>query len=243
MYLSVVIPSYNSAAVLKNNIPYLQRYLQTKGFDYEILVVDDGSSDGGETQKAAEQLGCSYIKNPANMGKGAAVRNGMRHAKGAYRIFTDADIPFHSEAFDTFLKYLDFKEFDLVIGDRTLDGSSYFGEISKARRLGSTWFSFIVGRFVAGGMFDTQCGMKGFRGAIADDLFSVGRINGFAFDVELIYIALKRNYDIKRLAVSLRSQEGSSVSMLKHSLRMVLDLFRIKLYHMRGKYEKAGKPS
>lgn len=238
MYLSVVIPSYNSASVLKNNVPYLQSYLQGRGFAYEILIVDDGSSDEGETRRVTAALGCTYVKNPVNMGKGAAVRNGMRHAKGKFRIFTDADIPFHSEAFEHFLKYLDFKEFDMVIGDRTLQQSNYFGEISKARKLGSTWFSFIVGRFVAGGMFDTQCGMKGFKGDIADDLFRVGRINGFAFDVELIYVALKRNYDIKRLPVALRSQEGSSVNMLKHSFRMVMDLFRIKFYHMRGKYEK-----
>lgn len=238
MYLSVIIPSYKSASVLRNNIPYLQAHLRAKGYEHEILVIDDGSDDNSLTQKAVEELGCTYLANPVNMGKGAAVRNGMRHAKGQFRIFTDADIPFDAEAFDNFLRYLDFKEFDLVIGDRTLDQSNYFGEISRARKIGSAWFSFIVGRFVAGGMFDTQCGMKGFRGKIADDLFSVSLIDGFAFDVELIYIALKRNYDIKRLPVKLRSQEGSSVSMLRHSFRMVMDLFRIKFNHLRKKYEK-----
>lgn len=239
MYLSVIIPSYNSASVLKNNIPLLQTFLSAKSYAYEILIVDDGSTDSGLTQKVVEDLGCQYLKNPVNIGKGEAVRNGMRNAKGKFRIFTDADIPFETEAFDRFLKYLDDKEFDLVIGDRTLQQSNYFGEISKARKLGSTWFAFIVGRFVAGGMFDTQCGMKGFKGEVADDLFGVGRITGFAFDVELIYIALKRNYDIKRLSVTLRSQEGSSVNMLKHSFRMVLDLFRIKFNHLGKKYEKA----
>lgn len=238
MYLSVIIPSYKSASVLRNNIPYLQQHLSAKGFAYEILVVDDGSDDDSLTKKTVEELKCVYLANPVNMGKGEAVRNGMRHAKGQFRIFTDADIPFNAEAFDHFLHYLDFKEFDLVIGDRTLQQSNYFGEISRARKVGSAWFSFIVGRFVAGGMFDTQCGMKGFRAAIADDLFGVGRIAGFAFDVELIYIALKRNYDIKRLPVTLRSQEGSSVNMLKHSFRMVMDLFRIKFNHLRKKYEK-----
>ena len=238
MYLSVIIPSYNSSSVLKNNIPYLLSHLDAKGYEYEVLVVDDGSRDEGKTHKAVEELGCTYLKNPVNMGKGAAVRNGMKNAKGKFRIFTDADIPFNAEAMDLFLHYLDFKEFDMVIGDRTLQQSNYFGEISKARKLGSAWFSFIVGRFVAGGMFDTQCGMKGFRASIADDIFGVGRVNGFAFDVEIIYIALKRNLDIKRLPVTLRSQEGSSVSMLKHSFAMIMDLFRIKTFHMRGKYEK-----
>lgn len=240
VHLSVIIPSYNSANVLRNNIPYLKAYLQKQDFISEVLIVDDGSSDGGETEKAVAALGCIYLKNPQNMGKGAAVRNGMLQAKGKFRIFTDADIPFDTEAFDRYLSYLDFKEFDMVIGDRTLAQSTYHTEISKARKLGSTWFAFIVGRFVAGGMFDTQCGMKGFRAAIAEDIFAKGLINGFAFDVEVIYIALKRNYDIKRLPVTLRSQEGSSVNMLKHSFKMIIDLFRIKIYHMRRKYEKTA---
>ena len=240
LHLSVIIPSYNSSSVLKNNVPYLQAYLNSKDFTYEIIIVDDGSNDDSQTKKVTAGLGCTYLKNPVNMGKGAAVKNGMQSAKGKYRIFTDADIPFASEAFDKFLHYLDFKEFDMVIGDRTLQKSNYFAEISKARKIGSTWFSFIVGRFVAGGMFDTQCGMKGFKAEIAEDLFGVTRINGFAFDVELIYVALKRNYDIKRLPVTLRSQEGSSVSMLKHSFFMIMDLFRIKLNHLRKKYEKVS---
>jgi dolichyl-phosphate beta-glucosyltransferase len=91
---------------------------------------------------------------------------------------------------------------------------------------------------VAGGHFDTQCGMKGFRGEVARDLFSVGRINGFAFDVELLYISLKRNYDIKRLPVVLRCQEGSTVSVVRHGLGMVMDLFRIKWNHVNGRYNK-----
>ena len=240
VYLSVIIPSYNSAAVLKNNLPYLIKYLAEKKYTYEIIVVDDGSIDNNLTKLATDELGCKYLKNPVNMGKGAAVRNGMLHAQGTFRIFTDADIPFQTEAVERFLQYLDNKEFDLVVGDRTLVQSNYFGEISKSRKIGSTWFSFIVGRFVAGGMFDTQCGMKGFKAEVAKDIFGVGRINGFAFDVEVIYVALKRNYDIKRLPVSLRSQEGSSVSMLRHSFAMILDLFRIKINHLRKKYEKSN---
>jgi dolichyl-phosphate beta-glucosyltransferase len=238
VYLSVIIPSYNSATVLKNNIPFLKTFLNEKKYTHEIIIVDDGSIDNNLTKQVVDELGCKYLKNPVNMGKGAAVRNGMLHAEGEFRIFTDADIPFEPEAFDVFLKYLDFKEFDLVVGDRTLVQSNYFEEISKARKMGSSWFSFIVGRFVAGGMFDTQCGMKGFRANVANDLFEVGRINSFAFDVEIIYVSLKRNYDIKRLPVSLRSQEGSSVNMLKHSFSMVIDLFRIKFNHLRKKYEK-----
>jgi dolichyl-phosphate beta-glucosyltransferase len=80
--------------------------------------------------------------------------------------------------------------------------------------------------------------MKGFKDSIANDLFSVSRINGFAFDVEIIYLALKRNYDIKRLPVKLRNQEGTSVSLWRHGVGMVYDLFQIKLNHLTSRYKK-----
>jgi dolichyl-phosphate beta-glucosyltransferase len=237
-HLSIIIPSYKSAAVLKNNVPYLLDYLKQQQYDFEVLIVDDGSADDGQTEQAAKELGCIYLKNAKNIGKGESVRNGMLHATGKFRIFTDADIPFNAEAIEKFVYYLDFKEFDLVVGDRTLTESSYFNSKSGLRNLASKGFSFIVGRFVAGGMFDTQCGIKGFRADAANDLFSVSRINGFTLDVELLYIALKRNYDIKRLPVTLRSQEGQSVKLLKHSFTMMADLIKIKINHLSKKYEK-----
>jgi dolichyl-phosphate beta-glucosyltransferase len=236
--LSVIIPSYKGAEVLRNNVPVLLSYLREKNISHEVLIVDDGSADNGLTAAVAGDLSCRFLQNEINMGKGAAVRKGMMAAKGDFRIFTDVDIPFELDAFDRFLHYLEVKEFDVVIGDRTLPGSNYFTEIPKLRKIGSNIFSFIVGRFVAGGHFDTQCGMKGFRAEVAEDLFSVARIDGFAFDVELLYISLKRNYNIKRLPVVLRCQEGSSVSVLRHGTGMLLDVFRIKLNQVAGHYKK-----
>lgn len=236
MYLSVIIPAYNCASVLENNIPYLQNVLQEKNYEFEILVVDDGSNDKGLTRGACERLGCRYLRNESNLGKGAAVQKGMLSATGKFRIFTDADIPFEAEAFERFLYNLDQGGFDVAIGDRTLQESRYRREIPTLRKVASSLFSFFVGRFVAGGMYDTQCGMKGFRSEVAQSIFSVTRIRGFAIDVEILSIALKRNYSIKRLPVSLRSQEGTSVRILKHSITMMLDLFRVKYNHLAGRY-------
>ncbi|MBA3900074.1 MAG: glycosyltransferase [Bacteroidetes bacterium] len=237
-YLSVIVPSFKGADILKNNLPVLMDYLSKQSYSSEVVVVDDGSLDMGATQKVALNLGCRYTENPMNMGKGAAVRRGIQFAKGRFLIFTDVDIPFETEGIERFLYYLDFKEFNIVVGDRHLPGSSYFTEIPASRKIGSAIFTFIVGRFVTTGMFDTQCGMKGFRKETAEALFNVGRINGFAFDVELIYIALKRNLDIKRLPVRLRNSEGSTVSLLKHSLDMVVDLLKIKYNHTMDRYEE-----
>jgi dolichyl-phosphate beta-glucosyltransferase len=237
MNLSIVLPSYKSADILREQLPAFIAWLKTKPWTWEVIVVDDGSGDGGATGKVAQENGCRFFQQEQNMGKGAAVRRGMREAKGEYRIFTDCDIPFEYEAIELFLHYVKDKEFDIAIGDRRLPESKYFSEIKGARKMGSNIFTFFVGRFITTGFSDTQCGIKAFKGKVADDLFSVAKVDGFAFDVELLYIALKRNYDIKRLPVHFRStHDGSSVSLMKHAPGMLMDLFRVKLNHLRGRY-------
>lgn len=240
--LSLVIPVFNAEAFISETLARLTEWKQKINYSVQIILVDDGSNDSTKviienyikTADSSIKL-VSYI---LNQGKGFAVKTGMLAAVGDYRIFTDADIPFGFDVLDRMLYYLDFKEFDLVIGDRTLDGSRYITEIPRIRKLGSNFFSFIVGGFVAGGHFDTQCGIKGFSASVANDLFNVSRISGFAFDVELLYISLKRNYDIKRLPVVLICQEGSSVSVVRHGFGMLIDLYRIKWNHIKKKYIK-----
>ncbi len=217
------------------------RYLSQLGASHEVIVADDGSEDGGETARVAERLGCGYVRNPVNQGKGAAVRRGMLQARGSYRIFTDCDVPYELTTIERFLYYLDAKEYHFVAGDRNLPESRYYAEVPLARQAASRVCSFIVGRFVATGWFDTQCGIKGFRDHVAEDLFSVARIDRFAFDVELFYVALKRNYDLKRLPVRLRCQEGSSVSVVRDGLTMVRDLGAIRMHQLAGHY-RPSKP-
>ena len=236
--LSIVVPSYGDAQLLGRHVPLLLSYLDGLGVSHEVIISDDGSNDDGRTQRIAKELGCRYVGCSSNQGKGAAVRRGMLAATGRYRIFTDADIPYELDTIERFLWYLDFKEFHFVAGDRSLEESDYFVQLPLVRRLGSHIYSFIVGRFVAGGWFDTQCGMKGFRAEVAEDLFAVGRIQRFAFDVELFYIALKRNYDIKRLPVRLRCQEGSSVRVIRDGLAMVRDLAVIRWHQLNGHYRR-----
>lgn len=236
--LSIIIPSYKNADSLRKELPGFLAYLKSRSLDFECIIVDDGSNDNGATKNVAESNNCIYLTYPENQGKGNAVRTGMLHSKREYRIFTDADIPFNYEAIENFLHYMKEKEFDVVIGDRTLEKSVYFEDVSKMRKLASKVFTFIVGRLVTTGNFDTQCGLKGFKGHIADDLFSVSRLKSFTFDVELIYISLKRNYDIKKLPVILRKNESSSVNVFRHSMFMFLDLFRIKYYHLKKYYAR-----
>ncbi len=237
MKLSIVLPSYKDAELLRSQLPAFIAWLNAKIGSYELIIVDDGSDDAGATENIAKENKVIFIRQEKNSGKGAAVRKGMLAAKGEYRIFTDADIPFEFEAIENFLHYIKDKEFDIAIGDRRLPESNYFSKIKGARKVGSNIFTFFVGRFITTGFSDTQCGIKGFKGKVADDLFSVARLNGFAFDVEILYIALKRNYDIKRLPVHFRSNhDDSSVSLMRHAPGMLMDLFRIKWNHLRGNY-------
>jgi dolichyl-phosphate beta-glucosyltransferase len=244
--LSVILPAYRDAARLARHVPVLQAHLSHLSRRTEIVICDDGSDDGGETRAVADELGCPYVANPKNRGKGAAIRRGMRVARGRYRIVTDADVPYELEALDRMLWYLDFKGFHMVAGDRNLEASHYAVEQPVWRRVGSAVCSFVIGRFVASGWFDTQCGLKGFRADVADDLFGVSRIDRFANDVEIIYVALKRNYDIKRIPVRLRCQEGSTVSLLRDGITVVRDLARIRWYQFRGDYRprrRVGDPT
>jgi dolichyl-phosphate beta-glucosyltransferase len=229
IYLSVVIASYNSAEALQKNLSALTNYLSQCSFTSEIIIVDDGSNDHGLTENVVKSNNCIYIKQEVNKGKGAAVKKGMLSAKGKYRIFTDADIPYEPEVIPRFLHYLDFKEFDLAVGDRSIGETDYYNKVGITRSLASKIFSFIVGRFIAGGIFDTQCGIKGFKAEVAEKIFNSTKINGFAFDVEIFHIALIYNYDIKRLPVKLRSQDGKSVNVLSNSIRMLFDLIKIML--------------
>lgn len=160
----------------------------------------------------------------------------MLSATGRLRLFTDIDVPYEVNSMARLLYYLDAKGYHMVAGDRRLPSSSYFAQISPLRHISSVIYSNIVGKLVAGGWYDTQCGLKGFRGDVAEDLFSVGIIDRFAFDVELFYVALKRNYDIKRIPVRLRKNESSSVSVLRDGLVMLLDLGRVLLHRARGGY-------
>lgn len=236
--ISFIIPAYNASEALNSQLGHLMDYIKSGNIESEVIIVDDGSNDGGKTQKIAAKFGCKYLENPVNMGKGAAVRNGMLNSKGDIKIFTDADIPFESLSYDLIIKSILTQDYDVVIGDRTLDESVYFTEISSKRKMGSNFYTFLVGRIITTGIFDTQCGLKGFKKSVADDLFGVSKINSFAFDVELIYLSLKRNYSIRKIPVKLRSQEGNSVSLLRHAPGMLLDLFKIKANHVKGLYKK-----
>jgi dolichyl-phosphate beta-glucosyltransferase len=232
--ISVVLPCYRSADLARRSADRLARFLGAAFESYEIVVVDDGGGDFDASWPVEGPV--RLLSLPANRGKGAAVRAGMLACRGRVRVFTDVDLPFETDAFLASARYINERGFHLAIGDRTLPDSSYALEIGWRRRLASAVFSKLVGVLLTGGFLDTQCGFKAFRGDVAQALFGIARVDRFAFDVELLYIALLYRTDIKRISVRLRNNETSAVRLLRDSLRMLLDVGKIRFLAWRGAY-------
>lgn len=237
--LSVVLPCYRAAPLALRSVERLTAFLPQVVPTWEVIIVDDGGHDFAP-DAFAKDAGVRLIRLPMNRGKGAAVSHGMRSATGCVRVYTDIDLPYDLELIRPIVRYIRDGGFHVVIGDRTLPASSYRQDIGWKRRLASSLFSHFVGTLVTGGFFDTQCGLKGVRGDVAETLFALQQIERFAFDVEVLYLALYHRLDIKRIPVRLRNNETSSVRLLRDSARGVVDVFRIKYHQIRGDYESAA---
>lgn len=234
--LSLILPAYNAAGFLRSSLQLLNQH-RSRWPASEVIVVDDGSPD--RTAEVAAEFadsGVTCLRLPQNRGKGGAVRAGMLAAKGPYRIFMDADIPYELDAVDTILRYLDFKEFDVVIGSRELPGAHFEVRLPLLRRISSAVFTLFVTRVMVTGVADTQCGLKGFRAAAAEQLFRRSVLDSFTFDVELLYLAYKLNLDVKRIPVRQVRDEPSTIRLSRHAPRMVVDLLGIPLRFYRGGY-------
>lgn len=209
-------------------IPELIRVLESSfPQQWEIVVVDDGGGDFPSGWSPDPSV--SLIRLAENRGKGRAVRAGMAQARGRARIYTDIDLPYDPCLIPVMADYLLDDGFHLVIGDRRLPESVFHNRPSPLRSLISAFSTFLIGTLVTGGFFDTQCGIKGISGDVADLLLPLVRTDRFVFDVEVVYLALRFNCTIKRLPVTPgRSNEGSTVRPVVDSLRGFYDLLKIK---------------
>ena len=226
--LSIIIPAYRAAAILDANLPGLIQYLRAREITAELIIVDDGSEDAGASEAVAQRNRCRFIRSPKNEGKGAAVRRGMAASHGHVCIFTDADIPFQFESIEHFFETLRYGEYDIAIGDRTLQGSSYFASVPLHRRIASALWRLVLGRRISRAFPDSQCGLKAFNGPLARQLFAVLTVPGFAFDVEILFHALAWKLKVKRLPVRLRQRGASSVRLLFHGPEMLRDIFALR---------------
>jgi dolichyl-phosphate beta-glucosyltransferase len=231
--LSLVMPAFNSAGYVDANVGAVLEFFARRGIKGEVIVADDGSSDG--TADSIRSASNVQVLGLPHRGKGAAVRAGMLAARGEIRAFTDADLPYGTDTLLLAIRYIRERHYHAVIGDRTLPGSSY-EDTGPIRTALSELASFVFRTLVTGGIYDTQCGFKVFRGDVAAELFRLARIDGFAFDVELIYLLLKYRLDLKRIPVGLERNAPSSVHVFRDSIAAVRDIASIRLNLARGRY-------
>jgi len=231
MRLSVIIPAYNEEKRLPKTLREIDRYLSKQDYDYEILVVNDGSKD--RTVEVATSL-IPKIKNlkvtgySINQGKGYAVQFGMLEARGDYRIFTDADNSTSIDQIEKMWPELE-RGYDIIIGSRDIRGAILDPPQPWLRHilLGE---GFKLYRKLVIGLWDiedTQCGFKCFTKRAAETIFPKCKISRFAFDPEILIIANKLGYKIKEIPVYWKNDLESKVNF-KSIFKMALDLIKIR---------------
>jgi len=241
VYLSIVIPAFNEEKRLPHSLEAICRYMEERDFSFEIIVVDDGSRDG--TARLVEDFAERHeavrlVRNDRNRGKGYSVQHGVLVSGGRDILFTDADLSTPIEECEKLLPLVSSGEFDIVIGSRALPESRLEIRQPFYREWMGRMFNRMVQRIAVPGIWDTQCGFKVFRGEVARRLFSKQRLSGFAFDVEILFLARKFGYTICEVPVVWRNSPDSRVSATRDSWRMLRELLVIRWNDWRGLYEE-----
>ena len=234
---SVIVPAYNEARRIESTLRRIIDFFSDLGFRYEIIVVDDGSTD--ETVSVVEKIGDKHIvvaTREPNRGKGYAIRRGMLLAKNDYFLMTDAD---NSTPIEEFLKLLKKIPVDIVIGSRALRESAIEVRQPWYREYAGKFFNFIVQLLVFRGITDTQCGFKLFSRDVARDIFSRATIDGWSFDVEVLYLARKLGYEVEQVPVVWRNDKETKLKFFSTAFYILRDLVLIRINDLRGLYDSS----
>lgn len=237
-HLSIVIPAYNERERIVATIGAIASHVSDLGFDWELLIADDGSKD--DTVELVENLGLvnlRLLKTPKNGGKGNAVQRGMDAAKGKYILFADADNSTPIEEVTKLLNKLEKENYDVAVGSRAAEGAE---EAHKSffRHLLSGGLRLIVKYGLRINVRDTQCGFKMYTQKAAKELHSKQTIMGFSFDLEILFLASKYGYRIAEVPVSWVDAPGSKVDTKKEVQRFLRDLFKIQMNNLKGVYRR-----
>jgi dolichyl-phosphate beta-glucosyltransferase len=243
--LSIVVPAYNEAKRLPGTLPRMIEYAQGLGETAEIIVVDDGSSDGTAGIAAAIGEACGFVtvlQVDDDRGKGAAVRLGMLAARLGHVLFTDADLSTPIVEAGKLRAALAAGA-DVAIGSRRLVGSDVQVHQPWLRELAGRTFSGVVSLLLLPGIRDSQCGFKAFRRSAARALFGRQRLDGFGFDAEVLWLARRLGYRVTEVPIVWRDDRRSSVRLVRDSGGMLLDLARIRLNGWTGRYALSRRHS
>ena len=237
-FLSIIIPAYNEENRLPGTLEQVYRFLEKQSFPYEVVVVENGSMD--RTYAIAREFAERHesfhaIQNEARA-KGRAIQRGVQEARGEYLFMCDADLSMPIEEVGKFIPP-QLPDVDVAIASREAPGSVRIHE-PQYRHITGRVFNTMIHLLVLPGLQDTQCGFKCVRADVARDIFPYHTLTGWAFDVELLYIARRRGYRIYEIPIHWYFNADSKISVVRDSLRMFLDLLRIRRNARLGLYDR-----
>ncbi len=237
-FLSIIIPAYNEERRLPHSLEKIVAFLQEQGYRAEVMVVDDGSVDNTAAiveDFTARFFPVSLIRNE-HRGKGHAVKTGMLAARGEHLFLCDADLSMPIEELVKFLPPV-IDSYDVAIGSREVEGARRFNEPPYRHLMGRV-FNLIVRFLAVPGFEDTQCGFKCFKREVARDIFACQTMDGFGFDVEILFIARKRGYRVVEVPIDWYHMTSSRVDPLKDTFKMFRDVLKVRVNDWQRKYDK-----
>lgn len=237
-YLSIVIPAHNEEIRLPLAFKKIEDFIKKQKFSYEVIVVENGSRDRTVdiTKEFIKSHPHTRLISVETRGKGLAVKAGMLAAVGERRFICDADLSMPIDEIAKFFKAID-NGFDVVIGSREGKDAKRIGEPFHRHLMGRV-LNFIIKAIALQGVEDTQCGFKMFTKKAAEDLFSVQKMTGIGFDIELIYIAKRRGYRICEVPIVWYFDADSRMRLVQDSLKILLEIWQIKQNWRKGIYAK-----
>ena len=237
LLLSIIIPAHNEEHRLPHTLEQVFAFLAGQSYAAEVLVIENGSTD--RTLELARTFSGKHqnlrVIHEEPRGKGLAVRRGMLEARGEYRFMCDADLSMPIQELAKFLPPA-LSQFDIAIGSREAQGAVRYDEPSY-RHLGGRLINLIIRLLIIPELHDTQCGFKCFRAAAAEDLFRRQTLTGWSFDIELLFIARRRGYQIVEIPVDWYYRPESKVNAIRDALQMIQDIFLIHANARRGLYD------
>jgi glycosyltransferase involved in cell wall biosynthesis len=235
--LSIIIPAHNEESRLPRTLEQVFAFLDAQSYEAEVIVVENGSSD--QTLAVAQSYVGSHprlrVIHEEARGKGRAVRLGMLAATGGYRFMCDADLSMPIAEVNRFVPPA-LPELDVAIGSREVQGAARYDE-PLHRHLGGRLINLMIRLLILPPLQDTQCGFKCFRAAVAEDLFRRQTLQGWSFDIEVLFLAYHRGYRVVEIPVDWYYRSESKVSAVRDALRMLGDIFRIRDNARRGLYD------
>lgn len=241
MNISIVIPCYNEEKRIKVSLDKILSFINETNYNLEIVVVDNQSTDN--TMNILKEYKMKFtnykiISANEHKGKGFAVKNGILNSSGDIIIFTDADLSTPVTEIEKIIYEIQTGNADIVIGSRQNPNSKILKKQNFIREnMGKTFNKFLQ-LILFTGYKDTQCGFKGFKKNVAYKLFTINKINSFAFDAEILFIANKIfNFNVKEIPVIWVNSNDSKVNIIRDSLKMLIDLFKIRILFKKGFYK------